>query len=843
MSRFDAPALHTGFATVVTGSLRDHPSRVALSVLAIALGVALGVAVHIVNHSALAEFDAALRNLSGEADLIVRGPRAGFDEALYPRIAAAPGVRFASPAVEVTAALADRDDTLRIVGLDPFRALQVQSQLAAALAPHIAALFDADSIVLSQAAADQLRVAAGGQVRLHAGSGTLELTVVGILPGSVYAQPLGLMDIAAAQWRWGRLGRLSRADLRLAPGADTMRVLHELEAWLPPGVQVVTAADEADRNAGLSRSYRLNLDMLALVALFTGAFLVFSTQVLAVLRRRTQLALLRVLGVTRGQLVALLVGEGALIGTAGALLGIVFGYALATLALRVLGADLGAGYFRGQLALLSADPLALAGYFALGVIAAVAGSAGPALDAARRTPAQALKPGDEEDSLSHLRRIAPGALLLGAGLALAQAPPVGGLPVFGYAAIASMLVGVITLMPWLTGLLARIGGTPDTAVAQLCLAQLKGSPGRVAISTAAIVASFGLMVAMATMVASFRGSLDAWLTDALPADLYLRAAHGTEAGFLTPAEQRLVAAVPGVARAQFQRTQNLLLAPDRPPATLLARAIDVSAPRAGLPLMGPKRLPESGAPPPAWVSEVFADLYGVHPGARIELPIAGRKTAFSVAGVWRDYTRQNGAVVIDRELYIELTGDRLADGVAIWIAPGAAAASVERALREQLPEATGVELTETRDIRRISLAIFDRTFAVTYALEIVAVAIGLFGVGASFGAQALARRREFGVLRHLGATRGEIAAMLGLEGGAASAVGVAVGLAVGLAISLILIRVINRQSFHWSMELHVPWLALAAGAATLVIAAAATAVWSGRRAMGREAVFAVREDW
>ena len=179
----------------------------------------------------------------------------------------------------------------------------------------------------------------------------------------------------------------------------------------------------------------------------------------------------------------------------------------------------------------------------------------------------------------------------------------------------------------------------------------------------------------------------------------------------------------------------------------------------------------------------------------------------------------------------------------MWLAAGTASSKVEEALRQSLGNAGGIEIAATREIRTTSLAVFDRTFAVTYALEIAAVLIGLFGVSVSFSAQALARRREFGMLRHVGMTRREIGMMLGCEGTLVAGVGAGFGLALGWLLSLILIYVINRQSFHWSMDLHVPWQPLTTLAAVLILAASATAVWSGRRAMDSSVLSAVREDW
>jgi len=672
------------------------------------------------------------------------------------------------------------------------------------------------------------------------GTGRRDFKVAGVLPAGAYRQRLAVMDIANAQWRLERLGRLNRIDLRLAPGVDVTAFHQALRQHLPPGVQAATPDAEAARGASLTRAYRLNLEMLALIALFTGAFLVFSSQVLALVRRRTQLALLRVLGVTRRTLAALLAAEGAIIGVVGSAIGVAFGYAAARYAIARFGADLGAGYFRSITPALHVEPSALAVYFALGVAFASAGAAGPALEAAWRPPAPALRAGDVEDALEPAHALWPGLVLMSLSALLALAPPIPGLPIGGHLSIALLLVGFVLVLPRLAEVVLRRLPIPRRTSAALAIAQLQATPRQVAISVAAVVASFSLIVAMLIMVHSFRTSLEAWLTQMLPADLYLSVQRRGDTGFLTPEEQARLAATPGVERIEFLRSQNLLLEPRNPPVTLLAAS---SAYVKGLPLTGAAWAPGSGALPPAWVSEVAADLHGWRTGDTIVLPIENRPTPFSVAGVWRDYARPSGAVVMSRELYLELTGDAFANDAMIWLAAGAAPLDVGRALRARLADAPGIEIATTRQVRAASLAAFDRTFRVTYALQIAAIVIGLFGISVSFGAQALARRREFGVLRHVGMTRRDIGMMLGAEGLIVSAIGVGAGLVLGWVSSLVLVHVVNRQSFHWTMEVDVPWAALAGLAAALIAAAAATALWSGRAAMGDASVRAVREDW
>jgi putative ABC transport system permease protein len=828
-------------AALFAGPLWRSKGRLALSLAAIALGVALGFAVQLVNQSAINEFAQAVQTLSGLADLEVRGPRAGFDESLYPRLARLPEVAVASPVVEVEARIAGRRESLRVLGLDVFRAARVQPELAAAETDDFLDVFRADTILLSPLAADRLGLRRGDSLALQAGLAAVRFRVAGIV--SAERASVGVMDIAAAQAHFDRLGRLNRIDLRLRPGVEVDSFRARLAAALPPGLQIERPATDVQRSASLTRAYRVNLNVLALVALFTGGLLVFSTQALAVVRRRAQLALLRVLGLRRRALVALLLGEALLVGSLGAALGLAGGLALAQAILQLVGPDLGAGMFRGIRAGLALDPAAAGSFFALGVGVALAGSLVPALEAARTPPAAALKAGDEQRVFERLTPAWPGLALIALGAGGTLLPPVHGLPVFGYVAIALLLIGTIALMPRAAVFVFAALPAPRAPALQLAVAQLRGAPGQSMLSLATIVASVSLLVSMAIMVASFRSSLDAWLDQVLPADLYLRTTGAGDSGFLTPEDQARIAGLPGVRRADFLRAQNLLLAPDRPPVSLLARDIDPGDPGGHLPFVsGPLQL-AADAPPPLWVSEAVADLYGFTTGRVVELPIAGRLERFTVAGVWRDYGRTWGAIVMARAHYVRLTGDRNANDAGLWLAPGATPAEVKAALRSSVPGGGQLEVAEPWEIRRLSLQAFDRTFAVTYVLELVALVIGLTGLSSSFGALVLARRREFGMLRHLGVTRGQIGAMLAAEGSLVSALGLAVGLALGWLISLVLVHVVNPQSFHWTMELAIPWGALAVFAAAMLGLATLTALASARQAMSDDAARAVREDW
>jgi putative ABC transport system permease protein len=826
------------------GPLRQAPGRTVLAIVAIALGVALGFSVYLINRVAADEVQLASRSLFGMADLSVKAPGLGFDEALYPRLASVPGIAVASPIVEAQARLPGRDRTLKLVGIDPFRAARLQPGLAAAgaTASQGEGLLAEDAVWLSPAAAQAFDLAVGDSFEVQVALDTVQLRVAGLLPAGEYRQPLGMLDIATAQWRLDRLGRLDRVDLRLVPGADPLAVQDALRALLPPGVRLTTPGEASDDAVRLSLAYRSNLTALALVALFTGAFLVYATQSLAVARRRREIALLHAMGMTvREQLAAALL-SGGLVGVVGAALGVALGIVIARAGLAAFGADLGAGYFRGIAPQLAVHPMETLAFLALGVAAAIVATLGPAREAASVPAAAALKAGDEAP-LAARRHGRVALALVVAAVAALLLPPIEGIALPGYTAIACLLLGAVFFAPTLSHL--AFGRLPAAGPPwlQIASAQLKGTARRSTVSIAAVLVSFSLMVSMAIMVYSFRISLDAWMQRILPADLYVRAGSSGLTSYLDEAAQGVIAGVDGVARADFVRFQDVALPGPGLPLTLIARPIDEAGAGGILPL---RRTDPAPAPPgavPVWASEAALDLRGLDVGTVFDLPLGGEVVQASVRGLWRDYERPGGSVVLPRDVFVRYTGDTRATTAALWLERGAEPEAVIERIQAALQREGSYEIAVPREIRRMSLRVFDRTFAVTYLLEAVAVLIGLFGISASTSSQVLARRGEFGMLRHLGVTRGEIGRMLAFEGAALGAVGVVTGLMVGFVVSLILIYVVNRQSFHWTMDVHVPWALLAVLSGVLVAAAAITSAVSGRQAMGDDVVRAVKEDW
>ena len=854
------------------GQWRAAPGRTLVSIVAVAIGVALALAIHLVNASALEEFRQAIATINGEAHAQVRARREGFDEALLAQLADPPidGVAGLSPVIETDVVVLPQQRSLRLIAIDPFAALAVTPALIPVTQGDAVSLFEADAIFLSQPALEAFGLKVGDPISLRVGLERLVLRVAGTVPGAAPGQRLAVMDLGTAQWRLsplGLLGRLSRIDLRLSEGADPQTVQRAVSARLPADAVWTTPGTDEQRMSNVSRAYRVNLNVLALVALFTGAFLVFATMALAVVRQQGELALLGVLGATPRARLGAVLAQGAILGALGALLGTAAGIGLAALLLAAVGGDLGGGYFSGSRPRVVLEPLALGGFALLGLAVGMLGSAVPAWAASRAAPARALRSGSAEDSLAGLARGRWALALAAAGALLVALPPIAGLPIGAYVAIALWLVAGIACVPLLTRtlgrLLARLAGRTlwRWPAAWLATTRIAQSPGTVAAGLAGVVASFALSSAMAIMVSSFRTSVAEWLDAVLPADVYARVSAGRDAP-LDPALQRLIAAAPGVVRADFLRTIELNLEPQRPAVALLVRDLDPRHPQQQLPMTG-ESLP---VPPDAiavWISEPMLDQYRMRPGDRIELPIGanlpvpvpgqsqeraagprqGAPPRFFVAGVWRDYARQHGALSIAAADWQRLTGESAASDVALWLAPGVTPDAVIAGLARTTPSLAALEWRSAADIRALSLRIFDRSFAVTYALEAIAILVGLFGVAAACAGEALARAREFGMLRHIGVQRRQIVAQLAIEAMLGVSVAVAWGGVIGAAIGLVLIERVNPQSFHWTMQVHWPLGLLALSAAALIAAALIAALLAARSALGTGPLAAVRQDW
>ena len=798
-----------------------------LSMLAIALGVALGFAIDLINTAALNDFSRAMKSVQGEPDAVIvpRDSAAHVPLEVVNLVARDASVLVVAPVIEVRVRVDTESATVRLIGLDVLSSPSVMPDLLPRQSGDVPGNILEDGVYVSRALLTRLQRKAGDAVTITRGEATWRTRIAGDLPGVRDKELIAVADISWVQAKFGPVDAVSEARIRLAANSNVDAWRASVSATLPAGLIIKGAADEGARVSNLSRAYRVNLNVLALVALLTGGFLVFATQLTAVAQRSTQFALLGVLGLTPMQRMAQVLFEAIAIGMPGSALGLALGYGLAFAFTRFLGGDLGGGYFSGSAPTIVAAPLSMLIFFALGVAASLIGAAYPAWLNRTQPLASALKTGfAHRPPQAHRRR---GVLLIALSviaIALSQAPAIAGLPFAGYAAIAVVLVIGIVAAPLATHALfshlTRYNLPPALRIAVQNVAQ---APLMAQVAASGLIVSFALTVSMVIMVSSFRVAVDTWLDEVLPAPIYVRSKA-------TPLPQAALDALKlpdaPFAKSESAAFSNLTLDVSRPAVALLVRELDRDDPGSRLPFTGPV----IAAPPGqtvVWVSEPMAELYGLVPGQQLRLPLLGGDTSVFIGGVWRDYARQFGSVVMSRSDYEKIGGRFEPTDLALW--PRTGQDDAAKTWLASYVKQYGLEFSESAEIRRISLSIFDKSFAVTYALEAAAMMIGLFGLAVTLAASVWLRARELATLSALGFDRAMLTLAVMFEGLMIAIVGLAIGLACGVAIGALLTHVINPQAFHWRMQLHIPWLVVMMGVLLTLLAGLVASRFAARQ--------------
>mgnify|MGYP000288229270 CR=1 FL=1 len=837
-------------------SLRYHlrqPWQAALAVLGVALGVAVVVAVQLANTSAERAFQRSAEALQGEATHRVSAGTAGLDEALYTELRRA-GIRPCAPVV-AGYVNAPGGDPLRLLGVDPWAELGVRDAVASAALEvdagrwlsrgGMAVLFKPEAERLGLGAGDLLPVEAGG--RRH----ELEVAAVADPPDELTAEGLRntvVVDLATAQAVLGRLGRLDRIDLVIPDGEAGAAVLEQVKARLPEGAVLKEAGEGAAALDEMTAAFRLNLTAFSLLALLVGALLIYNAVSFSVVQRRPLLGRLRALGVARGQLFRGIVAEGVLLGTLGTLAGLPLGFALADLLLDLVTRTISDLYFVLSVRSVTPAPGVLAMAAALGVLVSGVASAGPAWEAATVSPRTALERASLE---AKARRLAgplgiAGLALGGLGAALLWG--YGGGIVAGFAGIFALLVGAALIVPWAVRQLAVALARPAGA--------LVGTPGRMAargvasglsrsgVAAVALVVAVTAVIGVSVMIDSFRTSLTTWLDSTLSADIYVRAPAQT-GETPPPLPEGLaaeLAAVPGVTGVG---TSRRLRAPSEY-GEIRLRAFD-HGPEGDAGIVYKDRTAQAWADYRAgeavYITEPFAAHHGLAVGDTVAFRTPEGERRMPVAAVVRDYATSQGAVYVSRTFYAESWGDGVINGVAVYAEPGADLEALIGALRQAAQgQGQALQFRSDAEIRARSLAVFDRTFAVTRVLQLLAAIVAAAGVFGALLALALERTGEVAVLRALGLTPWQV---WGLELSRTGLLGLMAGvLAVppGLLLAAALTGVINERAFGWSLQLSVDPALLAKAVALAAVAALVAGLYPAYRAARVAPAEAMRED-
>jgi putative ABC transport system permease protein len=816
------------FYRLMVRPLLAEPVRTALTVLAIALGVAVVLAIDLAGTAAAGSFRSSMETLAGDSDLEVIAS-GGVPESVVGTLSELPFPVRISARIEDYAIEVNTQHSFPLLGLDLIAEGEGHENAASSF--HMERPEDAlkylgqyDSIWVGQSLGHK----AGDRIKLLINDQVREYTVRGVYPDANGNAAAVVMDLAAAQVALNRFGGVDRILVKVPPTASLEEWQQRLRRALPEGVEVRAVGTGTDENRRMLAAFRWNLRLLSYIALVVGAFLIYNTISVSVVRRRAEIGIVRALGASRGTVLAAFFGEAASFGLIGALLGLPLGRLMASGAVRLMSATVEALYVSSRPGSIELNAGAVLTAMIVGIGVSVASAYSPAREASLVPPVEAMARGRREYTARvHKTRDLWIAVLLGLGAATAsRAPAVAGKPLFGYLATLLLIVASALAVPALvdatTRSFSRLLGRILGVEAALASRSLSASLRRTSVLVGALSTAIAMMTAVGIMVGSFRQTVLLWMGDQLPADLYLRPAGDPAADrhpTISPELADKIAALPGV--AAIDRLREYEISYEGMPAELgsvelrLLRSYhkaDFLSGRASANVLAELR--EANA---VIVSEPFANKHHVQKGDAITLSLGDRKSAFRIVDVFYDYSSERGTILMDRNTALRYLPDPAPSNLAIYIAPDARLESV-RAEIERASAGHRVLIFSNRDLRREALRIFDRTFAITYALEAVAVIVAVMGVAGALLALVIDRRRELGLLRFLGAASGQVRKLIMVEAGLLGLLATFAGVAQGFALSLILVFVINKQSFGWTIRFHWP-VAVLLSALTVVYAA------------------------
>jgi putative ABC transport system permease protein len=820
--------------------LKEHPARTIITILGIALGVAVFLSIRIANRSTLASFRSTVDTIAGKTVLEVRGDETGFDEEIYWHLHGIEGITSLAPVVESTGLVERAEGEILLVhGIDIFTDHNIrQYAFAGQETPEdftgmLEPFLTRHGIVLTEHFARAHGLTVGSSLSLVTTQGITAYAVVGLLLaqglGKAQGGNFALVDIATAQETFGRLGKLDRIDIVVAPDVDITAVQQRIAKELPPHLQVTRPERRNEQVEQMLRSFQLNLLGLSLNALFVGMFLIYNTVSVSIVQRREEIGILRSLGVRRQQILCLITIEGLLLGVLGSLVGIGVGILFARFALIFVSRTVTALYLLVAIEQITVGLSEVVVGVGIGVVSALVSTLFPALEASRVSPKEAWQKGSlQTKQLAHYWKVScTGFGILFLVYPVSLLPPVYDIPVFGYLSAFLVLLGfslltaAIThygcrllqpLLSWLFAVEGRLAGD-----------NLLSSRGRSSVAIAALAVGFAMMVSVATMINSFKVTIKIWADQTITADLLVIPATKYEgAGSIgIPATLAdAIAQMQGVAAVDpykdlfvaFPQGEAFVIAADFAVFSRYSHYILVEGEREQV---RQEMLRGQGI----LVSDNFRYRYGLGKGETVLLTTPKGPQPFQITGVYVDYASDRGVIFMQRSDYLRYWDDTTLDMIGVYLEPGVPTAQVQQEILQRFGPQYRLFLTSLEDFKSEILRVIDQTFAITYALEVIAVIVAVLGVVNSLFSSILERQWEMGVFRAIGAFKRQLQKMILVEAGLIGFVGSLIGIGAGITLSWILLNVISKQSFGWTIYLHAPFRFIGVSAVVIILIA------------------------
>jgi putative ABC transport system permease protein len=857
----------------------QRPYRAMLSIAGVALGVLASVGIGTANIQVLRSFEQGVTTVAGPATLEISGHDLGVDESAITAVRAVGGVASAAPVIEESVVVAQgepRGQALQILGLDllaevgtrGFEIPQADTEVA------LESLLAPDALYLGRQVAADWNLRVGSIVEVMAGGRLVRLRVAGLIHNQAARSPLwdrlAIMDIAAAQLLFQSIGRLDRIELVTTPDRPLDDIVASLRAVLPPHLVVQRPAQRTKQVESMVWAFQLNLSVMSWVGLLVGMFLIYNTISFAVAQRRREIGIYRALGMTEWRVASLFLVEAGLLGLLGGLVGGLGGVWLAKILVLLLSrtvSDLYAPVASGGLILsMDMDMLtfaAVAKGVLIGTVVSMVGALAPSVEASRTVTVRALAPGDYE-STHQLRAGLCGwislVLLVLAGLCSLMGP-VGDLPLFGYLATICLLGALSCLAPLCIQALGMrrprqesktmmLGGSLRLIAAD----QAARHPGRNAVTVSALMVGLSIMIGVAVMVRSFRDTVEVWVDETVMADLivapqsWLQGKQAGQASRALPGSWRsTLSAIDGIAAVDTIREVYVDVSDQ--PVALVSRDLRLHAQRSrylmihGDSSAALQRAAETGG---VLLSEVLANRLRLREGSKVSVMTPAGPAAVSVEGVFYDYATDGGKMVMDRTWYQRQWHDDRVTVFSIYLTAGADAEHVRQSIVTHAAGLDGVTVPplviRNHELRQEILEIFDRSFVLTYVLEAIAVLVAILGIVNTLVTAVLERRREFATLRAIGAGTKQVERLVLWEAAYLGLIGAVLGVVGGLLLALVLIHVINKQSFGWTIQMTVPGGVILKAVGLALIAALVAGYWPARWAARQPVVEGLREE-
>jgi putative ABC transport system permease protein len=846
------------FTGLVLRPARRDPLRVLLSIAGVAIGVAAVCSIHRANESIVASFRSAVESVSGKARLTVRAI-GGLPEEAGSRLRWLWDVGSFAPAIDRFAVVADgTGEPVEILGIDATSEPPLRSYRLLAPKAGLEKLFERNAALAPLPFVRRHGARLGSPISLFANGRQKTLTLAGILDFTGPARASGgqvlVTGLRTAQDLFALGRRVDRIDVSFPDSVAFESVRSRIERSLPPGARVERPEARSETSDRMIRAFRFNLAALGSIALLVGMFLIYNTLSISILRRRPEIGTVRALGAARGTIFRVFVAEGLAIGAAGTAAGEALGIVLSRDALSTVGRTVVNIYDPTASLSLSSSPEPFVAAAAVGLLASLVASLAPAAEAARIAPATAMRVGSVESSrrLRAPRLAAAAFALLVAGFGISFLPPVAGFPAFGFAAVGCTVAALAFVTPAavlaaeraLRTAVSRLFRSPG----RLACAFFSGNVSRNAVAIAALSLALGMTAAMAVMIASLRETVRTWVNQSVASDLFLKSATGSRRGIIgtIPGDAlEFLEGIPGVALVDPFRAVDAVDG-DGNPFTIGSGDFGIGTKTGRLPFFSrrdPARiLSEARSRGEVFVSEPFARRFRKWPGDRVTIPTPAGPRSFPVADVYSDFSNDRGTVVLDRPLFLALFHDPSVTTIGVTASPGVA----PEVLRDRILAAAGGRFAFTiltnRTLRSEVLRIFDATFAVTYGLEAIALVVAVLGVVNALFSLILERRRDLALLRVLGSSRSQLRRSIAIEAGLIGACSLLLAIFAAAAFASLLILVINRQSFGWTIRAKIPWLELAIAFALVQIVTLAASFGPARLAAAIDPAQAMREE-